>query len=143
MSISRKDCWFLSLWYDHLYGRKVNDEMQWISLNVQKYFTSFLLPQISAEILSFVTRYLAFIVLVCLGPSQMIPLSVLAWNPHKWPVHKTGSEWGKVWERAKGQSAEGPRRKQSGDESQAERRPVNRSQKGSCSDLLTHRGRVN
>ena len=59
-----------------------------------------------------VTRCWTFVVLVCVGASQMIPLSVLARNLHKRPVHETGSGRGPK-EARRTQSAEGCSRDQS------------------------------
>ena len=41
-----------------------------------------------------VTQWVAF-VSICVGATQRISLSVLAWNPHKGPERKTGSGGGK------------------------------------------------
>ena len=77
---------------------------------------------------------------VCVGASQRIPLSVLARKPHKGPAREISHETGRTMEgmSERRQKKTVSRRDQSkeqvsqGDESRAERRPVNRNQKGGC-----------
>ena len=48
-----------------------------------------------------VTRYWAFVELMCVGASQRIPLSVLARNPHKWPAHEISHETRSGWKKGR------------------------------------------
>ena len=83
------------------------------------------------------------LVWVCVGASQRIPFSVLVRNPHKGLAGEISHETGRMREgrSERGQKDTVSRREQkrpvdrtgqSGDESRAERRPFNKSQKGGC-----------
>ena len=105
-----------------------------------------------------VTRWWAFVVWVCVDATQRILLSVLARIQHKGPareishVTRRGNEGPRVsrqetsvkkWTVSRsGQQRPVDRTGQSRHENRAERRPVNKSQKDSCKDLLTYRCRV-
>ena len=86
---------------------------------------------------------------MCVGASQIIPLSVLARNPHKGPVHEisqeTGSRRGKEGPRETriGQSrGKGHSQQKGTEETSRQNRSVRRSQKGGSCDLLSYRYRV-
>ena len=90
--------------------------------------------------LSTVTLCWAFVVLVCVGARQRIPLSALARNPQKGlrarsPTRSEVGEGRKVQEKRRRQSAEGSRRDQSieqvsqGDEIRAEKREELKSER--------------
>ena len=73
----------------------------------------------------------------CVGTNQRIPVSVLARNPHKWPMfeifHETGSGRGKKGPREdrRRQSAEGSSRNQSAAAGSPEKDTISRREKRS------------
>ena len=90
-----------------------------------------------------VIRCWAFVVLVCVGASQTIPLSVLARNPHKGPVRETGSRRGKEGPKEARKTVRRKSKEMTVRRWESSREEASQQMsESSCKDLLTYRCQV-